>query len=435
MLTATVCRQLPAKERPYKKGDEGGLYLMVAPSGSKHWHMAYRIDGKEKKLSFGPYHDDPERGVTLAEARVKRDAAKKAISQGIDPNAAKKAAKLDQAKMTFGEKADDFLAKQKAEGLGVKSITRTERMIRYLKADFGSRPYNEVARQEFRPELLAFLKRYEKAGKLETVHRLRSTAEQIFDYGDSHGTGINPARNLHKQLIKKKPKSRPALTDSVRVAKLFKTISSPFTGARFDDVVGLGLRFVGYTAARPGEAGALEWPEVDFDQALWAIPPHKVKMRNDPDRKDDPHLVPLSRQAVAILKQVRELTGERQHVFSCSQDEPISDNTLNKRLRNLGYDTKVEHCAHGFRTTFSTLLNLETDENDRQIWDSDAIELQLSHVNSDSTRAIYNRTGPTSLIKQRARMLQHWADRIDTMINGYKVEAIQNHKAARKVGV
>jgi hypothetical protein len=133
---------------------------MVRPSGSKHWHMSYRIDGKEKKLSFGPYHDDPERGVTLAEARVKRDIAKKAISQGIDPNAAKKAAKLDRAtKVTFGQKADDFLAKQKAEGLGEKSITRTERMVRYLKADFGKLPYDDAARQEFRPELLAFLKK------------------------------------------------------------------------------------------------------------------------------------------------------------------------------------------------------------------------------------------------------------------------------------
>jgi integrase len=429
MLTATVCRQLPAKDKAYKKGDEGGLYLIVQPSGSKHWHMAYRIDGKEKKLSFGPYHDDPERGVTLAEARVKRDVAKKAISQGIDPNAAKKAAKLDRAtKATFGQKADDFLAKQKAEGLGEKSITRTERMIRYLKADFGNLPYDDAARQEFRPELLAFLKRYEKTGKLETVHRLRSTAEQIFDYGDSHGTGINPARNLHKQLIKKKPKSRPALTDPVKVAQLFKAISSPFPGARFDDVVGLCLRFVGYTAARPGEAGFLEWPEVDFDSAVWTIPPHKVKMRNDPDRKDDPHLVPLSCQALAILKQVRELTGERQYAFSCSHDEPISDNTLNKRLRNLGYDTQREQCAHGFRSIFSTLLNLETDENDRQIWDNDAIELQLSHVNSDSTRAIYNRTGPMSLIKQRARMMQYWADRIEVMLGDGNIVVPPNRK-------
>ena len=416
MLTATVCRQLPAKDKTYKKGDEGGLYLLVQPSGSKHWHLSYRIDGKERKLSFGRYHDDPERGVTLAEARVKRDAAKKAISQGIDPGAVKKAAKRNLAiKVTFGEKADDFLAKQKAEGSGEKSVTRTERMIRYLKADFGDRPFDEVARQEFRPELLAFLKKYEKTGILETVHRLRSTAEQIFDYGDSLGTGINPARNLHRQLIKKKVTARPALVDVAKVAKLFKSISSPFPGARFDDVVGLGLRFVGYTAARPGEVGALEWPEVDFDSALWIIPPHKVKMRNDPKRKDDPHFVPLSRQVVEILARMKELTGERKFAFSCSRDEPLSDNTLNKRLRNLGYDTQTEQCAHGFRSIFSTLLNLETDENDRQIWDNDAIELQLSHVNSDSTRAIYNRTGPMSLIKQRARMLQHWADRIDTM--------------------
>ena len=113
------------------------------------------------------------------------------------------------------------------------------------------------------------------------------------------------------------------------------------------------------------------------------------------------------------------MTGDRQHAFSsCGQDEPISDNTLNKRLRELGYDTKTQHCAHGFRSTFSTLLNLETDENDRQIWDIDAIELQLSHINSDSTRSIYNRTGPMSLIKQRARMLQHWADLIDGMVGG-----------------
>jgi integrase len=418
-LTATACRQLPAKEKAYKKGDQGGLYLLVQPSGSKHWHMSYRLDGKEKKLSFGPFHDDPQRGVTLAEARIKRDVAKKAINDGIDPGATKKAAKLDRAtlKVTFGEKADDFLAKQKAEGLGEKSITRTERMIRYLKADFGDRAYDDVARQEFRPDLLAFLKKYEKAGTIETVHRLRSTAEQIFDYGDTKGTGINPARDMHKQLIRKNVTSRPALTEPTRAAKLFKTIAAPFPGARFDDVVGLGLRFVAYTAARPGEAGFIEWPEIDFNSALWTIPAHKVKMRNDPARKDDPHLVPLSKQALAILAKVRDLTGDRQYAFSCGQDEPISDNSLNKRLRLLKYDTATEQCAHGFRTIFSTLLNLETDDNDRQIWDADAIELQLSHVNSDSTRAIYNRTGPMSLIKQRARMMQHWADRIDGMIS------------------
>ena len=413
MLTDTACRNAKPKDKPYKISDSGGLRLLVTPKGSKLWQLSYWFGDKQKGISFGPYPD-----ITLVDARDKREVAKQAIRSGVDPGVVKQDAKRESAtvKATFGEKADDFLAKQKAEGLGEKSITRTERMIRYLKADFGARPYNDVARQEFRPELLAFLKKYEKAGTLETVHRLRSTAEQIFDYGDSHGAGINPARNLHKQLIKKKVKSRPALVDPVKVADLFKTISAPFPGARFDDVVGHGVRFVAYTAARPGEAGFLEWPEVNFDSALWTIPPHKVKMRNDPERKDDPHFVPLSRQAIAILRQLRELTGERQYAFSCSHDEAISDNSLNKRLRLLGYDTKTEHCAHGFRSTFSTLMNLETDENDRQVWDNDAIELQLSHVNSDSTRAIYNRTGPVSLIKQRARMMHHWADRIDGMV-------------------
>jgi integrase len=412
MLTDTACRNAKPKAKPYKLSDSGGLRLLVTTKGSKLWQLSYWFGGKQKGVSFGPY---PE--ISLVEARNQREAAKQVIRSGDDPGVVKQTAKRESAavNVTFGDKADDFLAKQKAEGLGDKSITRTERMIRYLKAEFGTRPYDDVARQEFRPELLAFLKKYEKAGTLETVHRLRSTAEQIFDYGDSHGTGINPARNLHKQLIKKKIKSRPALVEPAKVTTLFKAISTPFARARFDDVVGLGVRFIGYTAARPGEAGFLEWPEIDFDSALWTIPPHKVKMRNDPDRKDDPHLVPLSRQALAILAQLRGLTGERQYVFSCSRDEPISDNTLNKRLRLLGYDTKTEHCAHGFRSTFSTLMNLETDENDRQVWDNDAVELQLSHVNSDSTRAIYNRTGPMSLLKQRARMLQHWADRIDAM--------------------
>ena len=426
MLTDTACRNAKPKAKPYKISDSGGLRLLVTPKGSKLWQLSYWFGDRQKGISFGPY---PE--ITLIEARDKREAAKQAIRAGVDPGVVKQAAKRETAKVnaTFGDKADDFLAKQTAEGLGEKSITRTERMIRYLKAEFGDRPYDETARQEFRPELLAFLKKYEKAGVLETVHRMRSTAEQIFDYGDSHGTGINPARNLHKQLIRKTVKARAALVDPVKAARLFKTIASPFPGARFDDVVGLALRFVGYTAARPGEVGQMEWPEVDLEAQQWTIPPHKVKMRNDPKRKDDPHFVPLSGQAVAILRQVKALTGERRYVFSCNQDAPLSDNTLNKRLQLLGFDTTEEQTSHGFRSIFSTMLNLETDENDRQIWDNDAIELQLSHVNSDSTRAIYNRTGPMSLIKQRARMMQHWADRVDGMVDGGNVVPM---KAKRK---
>jgi integrase len=378
---------------------------LIQPGGSKHWYLAYRFGGRQKKLSFGPYPV-----VTLAAAREGRDAAKVSLSQGSDPGVLKQAAKRERAmvKTSFAEKADDFLAKQSAEGLGQDALVRTERMIRYLKAEFGNRPFGDVARQEFRPELLAWLKKYEKTGKLETVGRLRSTAEQIIDYGDAAGTGINPARNLSKQLIKKTVTPRPALVDPGAVGKLFKAIAMPFPRARFGDVVGLGVRFLAYVATRPGEVLEVEWSEVNFDLARWTIPDWKMKMDNE-------LIVPLARQSLDILRQVRELTEGRNYIFSGSRDKPLSDNTLNKRLRDLGYDTSEQQTGHGFRSIFSTLLNAEVDADDRQIWDKDAVELQLAHLDHASTRAIYNRTGSLSLIGQRTKMMQHWADRVDAM--------------------
>jgi integrase len=405
MLTDTTCRNLKPQTKPLKKSDGGGLYLLVTSSGSKHWYMAYRFGGRQKKLSFGPYPV-----VTLAAAREGRDAAKVSLSDGRDPGVLKQVAKRERAmvKATFGKRADEFYAKQKAEGLGEKSLVRTERMIRYLKAEFGKRPFDDVAKQEFRSEFLAWLKKIEKTGKLETVGRLRSTAEQIFDYGDTAGTGINPARNLSKQLIKKTVTPRPALVDPVAAGKLFRTIAMPFTRARFGDVVGIAVRFLAYVAARPGEVLEVEWSEVDFDLARWTIPATKMKMDNE-------LIVPLARQSLNLLRQMRELTPSRNYVFSGSRDQPLSDNTLNKRLRDLGYDTSEQQTGHGFRSIFSTLLNAEIDANDRQLWDKDAVELQLAHLDHTSTRAIYNRTGALSLIGQRTKMMQHWADRIDKM--------------------
>jgi integrase len=405
MLTDAACRNLKPQAQPYKKSDGGGLYLLIKSSGSKHWHMGYRFGGTQKKLSFGAYPV-----ITLAAARERRDAAKLALSEGSDPGVLAQVAKRERArvKVTFGEMADDFLAKQKAEGLGQKSIVRTERMIRYLKAQFGNRSFEDVARQEFRAEFLGWLKKYEKTGKLETVGRLRSTAEQIFDYGDVAGTGINPARNLSKQLIKKTVTPRPALVDPAAAGKLFKTVAMPFPRARHGDVVGLAVRFLAYVATRPGEVLELEWSEVNFDLARWTIPAGKMKM-------DHELIVPLARQSVSILLQARELTEGRNYIFSGSRDQPLSDNTLNKRLRDLGYDTSAQQTGHGFRSIFSTLLNAQIDGDDRQIWDKDAVELQLAHLDRASTRAIYNRTGSLSLIGQRIKMMQHWADRIDLM--------------------
>ena len=175
---------------------------------------------------------------------------------------------------------------------------------------------------------------------------------------------------------------------------------------------------------RPGEIANAEWDEIDLDAARWTIPAEKMKMKHE-------HVVPLSRQAVALLRQVHALTGHRRFVFSCSQDKPISDNTLNKRLRDLGYDTAEDHCAHGFRTTFSTLSNADCDRDENKMWDSDVIELQLAHLDESSVKAIYNRTGSLSLISARTKLLQHWADRIDAWA-GNNVETLRPTNRKRR---
>ncbi len=403
MLTDIGCRNLKPQAKALKKSDAGGLYLLVKPGGSKHWYMGYRFGGRQKKLSFGPYPI-----VTLVGARDKRDAAKRLLADGIDPGVAKQVAKREQvAARPFGTWADEWLEKERAQ-LNEKTMAGKVRYVGYLKSEFASRLIPAIKR----PDVLLYLREFEKTGKLETRDRIRATGEQICVYADVKGEDYNPFRNLKKQLTANVSVPRPALTDLVDVATLFRTIAAPFERARFDDLVGHAVRFLALTVVRPGEVANAEWTE--FDNARWTIPAEKMKMKHE-------HVVPLSRQALAILKQVKTLTGGRRFVFSCSRDKPISDNTLNKRLRDLGYDTTNQHCAHGFRTTFSTLSNGECDREDNKLWDGDVIELQLAHLDESSVKAIYNRTGPLSLIGVRTKLLQHWADRVDTMIDGGNV--------------
>jgi integrase len=270
-----------------------------------------------------------------------------------------------------------------------------------------------------RADVLLYLRTYETTGELETRDRVRTTGEDICIYADVNGTDYNPFRKFAGgQLVENKSTPRPALTDDAEVAKLFQTIAVPFEAARYGDIVGHALRFISLTVVRPGEIATADWADFDFSRARWTIPAEKMKI-------DKEHVVPLSRQALAILEQVKRLTGQRQFVFSGSRDEAISDNTLCKRLRDLGYDTGTEHCAHGFRTTFSTLSNAECDRDGNKMWDGDVIELQLAHLDESSVKAIYNRTGPLSLIGARAKLLQHWADRIDTMVDGGNVVSIR----------
>jgi integrase len=180
----------------------------------------------------------------------------------------------------------------------------------------------------------------------------------------------------------------------------------PWEKARFGDVVGHALRVDALTIPRPGMINDMEWTEVDWDAKRWTIPAAKMKTGWD-------HVVPLSWQALAILRRVQQITGNRRYVFACAKDAPLSSRTLCHRLRALGINTKTEHCAHGFRTTFSTLCHHE-EIKEAKAWDGDVIELQLAHLESDSVKAIYKRHGPLALIGSRTKLMQHWADRIDS---------------------
>jgi len=403
MLTDTMCRNLKPQGKTFKKSDSGGLRLVVQPNGSKLWRMAYRFSGRQKELAFGAYPT-----VTLAQARELRDNAKKLLAQDppVDPGVAKQEAKRERAAArSFGEWADEWLEQQRGEH-DEKTMAGKERYVGYLKEKFGKRLVPAITRAD----VLLYLRTFEKSGKLETRDRVRSTGAQVCIYADVTSSDHNPFRAFAKgQLVANNSTKRPALIRDADVVELFQTIGASFERARFQDIVGHALRFLSLTVVRPGEIATAEWSDFDFTLARWTIPAEKMKMKYE-------HVVPLSRQALAILEQVKRLTGQRQFVFSCSSDDPISDNTLCKRLRDLGYDTATEHCAHGFRTTFSTLCNAECDRDENKLWDSDMIELQLAHLDESSVKAVYNRTGPLSLIGARAKLMQHWADRIDSMV-------------------
>jgi len=201
------------------------------------------------------------------------------------------------------------------------------------------------------------------------------------------------------------------------VMLLFKLIMPIWEKARFNDLVGDALRLNALTIPRPGIINNMEWTEVDWDAERWTIPAAKMKAGWE-------HVVPLSRQAITILRRVQKITGNRRYVFACAEDAPLSNRTLCGRLRGLGIDTKTEHCAHGFRTTFSTLCHHE-EINEAKVWDGDIIELQLAHLESDSVKAIYKRHGPLALIGSRTKLMQHWAERIDSFADTKKIVPIK----------
>jgi integrase len=406
-LTDVAIKNAKSHEKPYKMGDAGGLFLLVQPSGGKLWRLKYRVDGREKKLAIGPY---PE--ISLAEARRRRDDARTLIVTGKDPSREKQRDKVRsraQAESTFAAITKEYCAKRKRDGdkaWAAATATRSEYLLSLLDSSIG-----RVAIAEIKPpDVLAAVRKIEDKGRRESARRTLQLASAVFRYAVATGRlASDPTRDLRGALTAPTVKHYAAITDPKRVGEMLRAI---------DGYVGLGLtklalQLAPHVFVRPGELRHAEWSEIDLDGALWVIPAEKMKMRKA-------HHVPLSQQAVAVLRDVKAVTGPAGFVFPGmrSRARPMSENTLNAALRRLGY-TSEEMTSHGFRALASTLLN----ESGR--WHPDAIERALAHSDKDKVRAAYHRGQHW---KERVEMAQWWSEYLEQLRKGADIVQFPERK-------
>lgn len=395
-----IRKKAKPRDKSFKLADGAGLYLEVMPNGSRYWRMRYRIAGKDTRLAFGVY---PE--VSLAEARQRRDDARRAMRDGRDPSAERKADKTRKvlaAANTFEAIAREWLAKQKASMAAATHAKALACFENDLFPWIGNRPIGEIDP----PELLATVKRIEARGARESAHRAKQRAGQVFRYAVAHGVAKrDPSADLRGALAPPVSKSRAAVTDPAKVGDLLRAIE----GYAGQLATRCALRLAPLLFVRPGELRAMEWAELNLDGAEWRIPAERMKMR-------EAHTVPLSSQAVAILRELQPLTGRARYVFPSLRtgDRPMSENTINAALRRLGYD-KDTMTGHGFRALASTRLN-------EMGWQPDVIERQLAHAERNKVRAAYNRA---QYMDERRRMMQAWADYLDALRTGAKVIAFK----------
>ena len=397
-LKDTEIRAAKAIDREVKLYDALGLYLLVNPLGSKLWKMRYSFGGKERKLSFGRY---PE--VSLKDARGKRDKARQALEKGDDPGLIRKkskvAAMLSTAN-TFETIADEYIeTKMAREGAAKATIAKARWFLSLLNPAIGSMPITQVDPQM----LLAPLKKMEARGTLETAKKCRSFASRVFRYAIYTGRcTVDVARDLQGALTSPKAKNYAAILEPGKFGQLLRAIDD-FDGG---PITKLALQLAPHVYVRPGELRHAEWEEFDLEEGIWRIPAGKMKARRR-------HDVPLSRQAVAVLRQLEKLTGPPGFVFPAihTRLRPMSENTVNAALRRMGY-SKEEMTAHGFRATASSLLN----ESGK--WHPDAIERSLAHGESNAVRGAYHRG---TYWKERVEMAQWWSDYIDLLKKGAEI--------------
>ncbi len=388
-LTDTAIRNAKPKNKQYKLTDEKGMYLLVNQAG-KYFRLDYRFAGKRKTLALGVYPD-----VKLAEAREKRDDARKMIANGIDPCQARKAQKsiqIEQAENSFEAIAREWHGKYSTNWADSHAKKIIRRFELYVFPWLGSRPIAQITP----PELLAVLRKIERKGILETAHRTKQNCGQVFRYAIATGRAErDPSADLRGALTPVKHGHMATITEPKKIGELLRAID----GYEGTPVAKYAMKLAPLVFVRPGELRHAEWNEIDLEKAEWRIPAEKMKMK-------DPHIVPLSTQAVEILKKIEPITGKGRYVFPSIRTNlrPMSENTILAALRRMGY-TKEEMTGHGFRAMASTLLH-------EQGWLSDIIERQLAHAERNNVKAAYNYA---QYLPERRRMMQAWADYLDKL--------------------
>ena len=389
-LTDTAVRKSKPEPKPFKMTDGGGLFLSVQPNGSKYWRLAYRFEGKQKLLALGVYPDVP-----LVLARERRDAARKLLATGIDPSEHRKAVKattLERAENSFEVLTREWLASH----MKTKAASHRDKVMRrfelYLFPWLGGKAIADITARQ----VLEAVQRIEKQGKLETAHRALQVCGQVFRYAVQTGRAERDVTSdLKGALPPATGKHMATFTEPKDVAELLRAID----GFKGSFTVQCALRIAPMLFVRPGELRMAKWGDIDLDFAEWRY----VVSKTNTD-----HLVPLPKQAVALLRELHPFSGHGEYVFRGGHDpkKAMSGAAINAALKRMGYDTKTQITGHGFRAMARTILH------ERLGIDPHIIEHQLAHKVPDALGMAYNRT---KFIEQRRAMMQAWADYLEKL--------------------
>jgi len=399
-LTALEVSKSKATDKTQRLADGGNMYLLIQPNGAKYWRMDYRLAGKRKTLAIGVYPD-----MSLSDAREQREQARKLIANGVDPVAVKqaqKAATIENVENSFEVIAREWFVRHAPnwkENHSSKIIARLEKDVFPW---IGNRPIADISA----PALLAAIRKIEARGALETAHRALACCGQVFRYAVATGRAErDPTGDLRGALPPvKKEKHFAAITDPKKVGELLRDIE----GYQGSYIVKGAFKLSPLLFVRPGELRKMEWAELDLDKAEWIIPADKMKMGVT-------HIVPLAKQAVAVLREMLPLTGRSRYVFHGERDHdrPMSDNAIRSALRRMGW-ANDEMTPHGFRAMASTILD---NMGYKQEW----LERQLAHEEPNKIKAAYKREAWRMYLPERTAMMQAWADYLDKLKSGAEV--------------